>query len=98
MAKKKSFIGENPALQFISTAETETQPEEREPMPAQPKPSQKPPKGYKLNPLYVETKSRRFQLVLQPSLYDKVKAGAAAAGLSVNEYVHQILENATREE
>lgn len=84
MAKKKSFIGENPALQFISTA--------------QPKPSQKPPKGYKLNPLYVETKSRRLQLVLQPSLYDKVKAGAAAAGLSVNEYVHQILENATREE
>ena len=80
MAKKKSFIGENPALQFISTAETETQPEEREPMPAQPKPSQKPPKGYKLNPLYVETKSRRLQLVLQPSLYDKVKAGAAAAG------------------
>ncbi len=98
MAKKKSFIGENPALQFISTAETETQPEEREPMPAQPKPSQKLPKGYKLNPLYVETKSRRLQLVLQPSLYDKVKAGAAAAGLSVNEYVHQILENATREE
>lgn len=98
MAKKKSFIGENPALQFISTAETETQPEEREPMPAQAKPSQKPPKGYKLNPLYVETKSRRLQLVLQPSLYDKVKAGAAAAGLSVNEYVHQILENATREE
>ena len=98
MAKKKSFIGENPALQFISTAETETQPEEREPMPAQPKPSQKPPKGYKLNPLYVETKSRRLQLVLQPSLYDKVKAGAAAAGLSVNEDVHQILENATREE
>lgn len=98
MAKKKSFIGENPALQFISTAETEIQPEEREPMPAQPKPSQKPPKGYKLNPLYVETKSRRLQLVLQPSLYDKVKAGAAAAGLSVNEYVHQILENATREE
>ena len=98
MAKKKSFIGENPALQVISTAETETQPEEREPMPAQPKPSQKPPKGYKLNPLYVETKSRRLQLVLQPSLYDKVKAGAAAAGLSVNEYVHQILENATREE
>lgn len=98
MAKKKSFIGETPALQFISTAETETQPEEREPMPAQPKPSQKPPKGYKLNPLYVETKSRRLQLVLQPSLYDKVKAGAAAAGLSVNEYVHQILENATREE
>lgn len=98
MAKKKSFIGENPALQFISTAETETRQEERELPASQAKPAEKPPEGYKLNPLYVETKSRRLQLVLQPSLYDRVKAGAAAAGLSVNEYVHQILDTATREE
>lgn len=97
MAKKKSFIGENPALQFISTAETETQPPEEKTI-TMPQPTEKPPEGYKLNPLYVETKSRRLQLVLQPSLYDRVKAGAAAAGLSVNEYVHQILDNATREE
>lgn len=97
MAKKKSFI-ENPALQFISAAEPKKiRQEERKPT-AQPKPAEKPPAGCKINPLYVETKSRRLQLVLQPSLYDKVKAGATAAGLSVNEYVHQILENATREE
>lgn len=98
---KKSFIKGNPALQFISNAETETQPEEpeeRETVQSQPRPAEKPPEGYKLNPLYVETKSRRLQLVLQPSLYEKVKAGAKAAGLSVNEYVHQILDNATREE
>lgn len=82
---KKSFK-DNPALQFISTAETEAQPTE------------KPPEGYKLNPLFVETKSRRLQLVLQPSLYERVRAGAAAAGLSVNEYCHQILDEATREE
>lgn len=91
--KKKSFI-QNPALQFISTADTE----DTEPKPTQPQPTGKPPEGYKVNPLYVETKSRRLQLVLQPSLYERVKAGAAAAGLSVNEYVHQILDNATREE
>ena len=94
---KKNFK-DNPALQFISTAETaepETQPAEREPMPST---TGKPPAGYKRNPLFVETKSRRLQLVLQPSLYNRVKAGAAAAGLSVNEYVHQILDNATREE
>lgn len=98
MAKKKSFI-DNPALQFISTAEPEeTRQEERELPASQAKPAKKPPEGYKLNPLYVETKSRRLQLVLQPSLYDRVKAGAAAAGLSVNEYVHQILDTATREE
>lgn len=93
---KKSFKG-NPALQFISTAETETQPPKEKTI-TMPQSTERPPEGYKLNPLYVETKSRRLQLVLQPSLYDRVKAGAAAAGLSVNEYVHQILDNATREE
>lgn len=90
---KKSFIG-NPALQFISTAQEETQEEEQK----TPRAAEKPPEGYKRNPLYVETKSRRLQLVLQPSLYDRVKAKAKAAGLSVNEYVHTILDNATREE
>jgi len=94
---KKSFK-DNPALQFISTVEPETMPEKRELSIAQPKPAEKPPEGYKRNPLFVETKSRRLQLVLQPSLYERVKTGAVAAGLSVNEYVHQILDNATREE
>lgn len=91
---KKSFK-DNPALQFISAA-AEAEPEEREP--AQAQTTEKPPAGYKVNPLYIETKTRRLQLVLQPSLYDRVKAGAKASGLSVNEYVHQILDNATREE
>ena len=84
---KKSFK-DNPALQFISTAEEEKEAPIRAKAPA----------GYKLNPLYVETKSRRLQLVLQPSLYDRVKARAKASGLSVNEYCHQILDEATREE
>ena len=94
---KKSFK-DNPALQFISNPEPEeTTPAEREPV-RMPRPTEKPPAGYKLNPLYVETKSRRLQLVVQPSLYSKVKAGADAAGLSVNEFVHQILDDATRED
>lgn len=90
---KKTFK-DNPALQFISTADEETEEREQttEAVPA------KAPEGYKLNPLYVETKSRRLQLVLQPSLYDRVKARAKASGLSVNEYCHQILDEATREE
>lgn len=62
-----------------------------------PQPMEKPPDGYKRNPLYIETKSRRLQLVLQPSLYERVKACAVASGLSVNEYIHQILDSATRE-
>ena len=92
---KKSFKG-NPALQFM------TQPEEEEvnTTPQKPitPPTGKPPEGYKLNPLYVETKKRRLQLVLKPSLYEKVKSGASKQGLSVNEYVHRILEEATKAE
>lgn len=88
---KKSFK-DNPALQFISA--TEEEPQEQAPQ----QPTEKAPEGYKRNPLYVETKSRRLQLVLQPSLYERVKSRAKASGLSVNEYVHQLLDEAAREE
>lgn len=56
----------------------------------------KPPEGFKVNPLYVETKSRRLQLLVQPSLYEKMKTRATAEGFSVNELVHSILEEALR--
>lgn len=49
----------------------------------------RPPEGYKLNPKYIEKRSKRIQLVVQPSLYDKLKAAADAAGLSLNEYANQ---------
>ncbi len=82
----------------MTTTESGKLPASGTPRAAREKKRKPPPEGYKLNPLYVETKSRRLQLVLQPSLYERVKAGAKAAGLSVNEYVHQILDEATREE
>lgn len=47
------------------------------------------PEGYKLNPKYIEKRTKRIQLVVQPSLYDKLKAAADAAGLSLNEYANQ---------
>lgn len=50
------------------------------------------PKGYKLNPMYIETKSRRLQLLIKPSTYEKIKAIAAANGISVNEQINLILE------
>ena len=56
------------------------------------------PEGFKANPLYVETKSRRLQLLVQPSLYDAIKARATAEGQSVNELVHSILEAAIKGE
>jgi len=89
---KKTFK-DNPALQFISGAE---EAEERE-LPAEGTPA-KAPEGYKLNPLYIETKTKRLQLVLQPSLLERVRSKAKASGLSVNEYCHRVLDEATREE
>ena len=60
--------------------------------------SRKAPEGYKLNPMYVETKSKRLQLVIQPSLLARVRKQAEKQGLSVNEYIHRTLDKATRGE
>lgn len=93
MAQKKSFKADltNPAMQFISTPA-----EEREVGPTTV--TAPAPEGYKVNPLYIETKSKRLQLLVQPSLLDKLKGRAKAEGRSVNDLVHSILEEALREE
>lgn len=78
---KKDFKN-NPALQFISTAD-----------PAEPTPAEETPQyPMKRNPLYIETKSRRVQLMFQPSLYNKVKALATEQGKSINDTIHSILD------
>lgn len=94
---KKSFTS-NPALQFISEADTEQEAEQTQPVLEAEELQEKPPKGYKLNPVYLEVKSQRLQLVMRPSLVKKVKKAAKKQKLSVNEYVHRVLEEATREE
>lgn len=94
MAKKTLNLGEsfNPAMQFISTpAEDKAERTER---PA----TGEAPEGYKVNPLYIEKKSKRLQLLIQPSLYDKLKGKADREGSSVNDTLHRILEEALREE
>lgn len=99
-AQKKSFKG-NPALSFITTPEPEEpteQVQESVEISVPAKIPNTPPAGYKMNPMYVETKSRRLQLVLQPSLYNRVKKAAQKEGKSVNEYVHYILDQATPKE
>lgn len=88
---KKTFK-DNPALQFIST------PEEAEIKEITPEIPPKTPEGYKLNPLYIETKSRRLQLLMQPSLHAKLKDMAKEKGMSVNELIHTALEEYTKGE
>ncbi len=96
---KKTFIKDNPALQFISAAGSEApeiQSSTPHPTPENHPTSSSTPAGYKINPMYVELKSKRLQLVLQPSLLARVKEQAREQGLSVNEFVHRILDEATK--
>ena len=91
MPQKKSFKADlNPAMQFISTPAED----ERETALG----ADDAPEVYKVNPLYIEKRSKRLQLLVQPSLYDKVKAQADAEGCSVNDYIHRILEDAVKGE
>ena len=52
--------------------------------------------GFRLNPMYIEKKSRRLQLLLKPSIYDAVKRRAEGEGVSVNDLINTILEDATK--
>jgi len=46
----------------------------------------------KANHHFIETKSRRFNLLLQPSLYEHMKRIAESQKTSVNDTIHQILQ------
>lgn len=50
------------------------------------------PENYKLNYEYVEKKSRRVQLLLKKSVYEKAKNRAEKLGISVNDYINRVLE------
>lgn len=98
MAKKKSFVtdNDNPALAFISQESKDAVDRGEDSRRADT--SLKAPEGYKINPLYIETKTKRVQLVWQPSLFEKVKAASRAEGISLNEYVHRVLRAAVGED
>lgn len=55
---------------------------------------EQPPKGYKRDPRFIETRNKRYNALMQPSLFERIKAAAEAAGLSVNDLIHQTLEAA----
>lgn len=76
----------NPALQFIT----------QEPI-ASREPEQQAHQARRAQPQYdEETKSRRLQLLITPSLYEAVKAQATKEKVSVNEMINSILKDALR--
>lgn len=98
MAQKKKHFN-NPAMQFISAADAEEQPEVsqqetprqdlRQEPPKQMAISGEVPKGYKL---VKENKSERMHLLVRPALKEAIKEEAEAQGLSMNDLVNNIFE------
>jgi len=88
---KKNFKDEfNPALQFISaSADDKTNEQESQKIIDNNIPM-------KRNPLYIETKSKRIQLLIQPSLHSKLKEISKQKETSLNDLIHTILENSTK--
>ena len=79
---QKSFKNDNPALAFISIKDEK---------PAQ-QSSEKAPDGYRVDPRYIEVKSKRFGLLLQPSVWESLKKMALNQQTSVNELVNQAIK------
>ena len=46
---------------------------------------------YRLDPRYIEVRSERISLLIQPSLKSEARAAAAVLGVSLNEFVHRAL-------
>lgn len=94
MAKKTFKNVDNPAMRFISAAE-ET--EERD-IRTEQAPSASTLKGFTPRTEKAETKSRRLQLLLKPSVYEGIKQIAEDSALSVNDLINQILEEVLKGE
>ena len=97
MAKKSFTATANPALSFISQesidkVDREVQPEAEAPRTTARK---KAPEGYKYNPEFIETKSRRVQSLILPSLYNDAKALSSELGISLNDFINKAIAEAT---
>lgn len=100
-------IAANPTMQFISTPEAAPEPQ-KEPQTAEKRrperktssasgTPQRAPQARRAQPQYnEEAKTRRLQLLLQPSLYDELKAKADQERISVNEMISIILKDYLR--
>lgn len=75
---KKDFTGENPAMSYLSIDLNPSKTDEIK---------------YKPNPLYIETKSKKMQILIQPTVFKELKKYAKEHGISANETVNQAIKN-----
>jgi len=86
---RKNFKQNNPAEAFITMPETAPTEDTAQ---SKPTGARKAPEGYKLNPEFIEVKSKRVQLLLQPSVVEALKALAKEKGLSMNETASEAIK------
>lgn len=102
MAKTKDFKS-TPVTQIIQGAEqnigkTQVKAEAEAPKKTTPQAAreEKIPDGYKLNPEYIEKRTRRVQIILQPSIYKAAKKIADKRKVSFNDLIHSLLEECVK--
>ena len=91
MAKKIDYT-KSPALAFIDTPSQE---EETITAPAAETTKSPELKGGKLSPTRFkpeEKRTKRVQLILRPSIYEKAKSRADSLSISFNEYVNALID------
>lgn len=93
-AKKKGFIDDNPALQFISK-ETIDAVDGIEETPAETdqEAATAPASSRRRKRERPEARNRRVQVLMKPSHHDALKAIADREGISVNEAINEAIED-----
>ena len=56
-----------------------------------------PPPGWRIDPRYIECRTKRAPLMMPPSVHARIKAAAEADGVSFNSWCLHALESALRE-
>lgn len=102
MSKKPDYT-QSPALAFISAAGDPRTLESEQDLTGGAAPELTPageqskPEGMKLNPeyieKYVEKRTKRVQLVFEPSVYKAAKDRAAELNTSLNDYLHRLIKS-----
>lgn len=90
MAKKSFMTSDNPAMQFISAPAPETAAPAAEPVTSAEQSDAS--DIFEISPKSSEHKSKRAQLLMTPSLHEKVAKKAASLNMSFNELVNIVLE------
>lgn len=105
MARKKSFIPENPADLFLSGAgeqpqQPDTAPEIQEPPtirlpgtePEQTKPERSRAPRIEIKKKPVNLKTKRFNALFKEDTFERLKTAAEEAGVSANEFLNQLVD------